>query len=241
MTNIQTTPAQQNRQTQLINKKEAIDACIERIATLISSHLIHGVNKVPHLGTCNNPWSKVKLKNKTDLALHYLARNLKDKAHEIFKDIARNGTSSLDYAYLPHSYSRMGREDQATICRLYLTIYQLQEGKTKDALDTFERLEQLKLTVKPLYAALKLLADPMNEHKDYALKVALGRPNVDKIFIFRQLLAQDPFQLDVYESWFDLGLTREEKKAILLEAEGIANWERRLDIDKQFKEMERNL
>jgi hypothetical protein len=64
--------------------------------------------------------------------------------------------ASADYAPIPELYDRLREREKATLSRLYLSLYQLQEGKIPEAIKTLESCRRDVLSVSSLIAELKL-------------------------------------------------------------------------------------
>lgn len=148
--------------------------------------------------TCSNfKGLNQQLANKY-LELAKIFINEKDfgEALEAYRKALTYTNSSKVYLDVPALYEQLAESEKATLSRLHLSLYQLQEGKIQEA-------------IKTLTAALRQ-HDPE-----------------DRVFIYNQIIAHAPDQIEVYEQLIPLIKDPAEKKALLLKA---AEWTQKVQI-----------
>ncbi len=111
-----------------------------------------------------------------------------------------------DYQQLPALFDLMKQKDKALLARLYLIQYQLQDKKVQDALQTVEqcRISYPELIqISPLLIKLYRCTQQTSKVIDFGLSA--GKDLTEKhpqeaILVYRQIIAEDPYQLRTYQS-----------------------------------------
>jgi hypothetical protein len=132
--------------------------------------------------------------------------------------------ASVDYAAVPGLYDQLGIPKKAQLTRLFLSLYQLQEGKTQEAIETLKHCESQGLNVGALIVGLTLQLRQDPEAVEWAMTRASSRVELsDRIFIYRQIIAHAPEQFQAYMKLIPLIKDWAEKRALLLEAAEVAD------------------
>ena len=127
-----------------------------------------------------------------------------------------------DYAMVPSLYDQMEAPEKAMLSRLFLSLYQLQEGKIQEAIETLKQYDSSDLDLTPVIVSLALQNGQSPETIKWAMTLALEQDNPsDKVFIYKQLipLIQAPA----------------EKKALLLKAADAARNARQFELEAHFR------
>lgn len=144
--------------------------------------------------------------------------------------------ASADYAAILELYDRLGEPEKATLSRLYLSLYQLQEEKIQEAIKTLECCRPDILNVSPLVIGLKLQFCQSCENVEWAIKEASDQNNPEgSIFIYKQILGLAPDRLDVYQQLIPLTKDPKEKRELLLKAAEMAHAAQQLDLELMFR------
>ena len=108
--------------------------------------------------------------------------------------------SSVDYAVIPGLYDQMGTPEKALLSRLHLSLYQLQEGKIQEAIETLTHCQSDTLDLSFLIVGLTLQFCQSSENVERAMTCALNQSPEDRIFIYKQIVAHVPTQFDAYKA-----------------------------------------
>lgn len=158
------------------------------------------------------------------------------EALEFYSKALQHTNASADYAAIPELYDKLGEPEKATLSRLYLSLYQLQEEKIQEAIKTLECCGSDILNVSPLVVGLKLQFCPSRENVEWAMKEASDQTNPDDtIFIYKQILGLNSDRLDVYQQLIPLTKDPKEKRELLLKAAEIAHAAQQLDLELIFR------
>ncbi len=166
-------------------------------------------------------------KQRADKCLE-LAKNCVDEkdyqeALEFYSKALQYTNSSADYAAIPELYEQLGESENATLSRLYLSLYQLQEGKVQEAIETLGLCNPAILNITPLVVGLELQLRPSPKNVEWAMTCALNQNNPeDSIFIYKQILAYAPNELDAYKGLIPLTKNQKEKRELQLKARELA-------------------
>ena len=92
---------------------------------------------------------------------------------------------STDYAAVPESYDQMQESEKADLSRLYLSLYQLKEGKIQEAAETLKQCSSVS-NLNPLVVALTLHDSQSAENIEQAM-ICAGRQESpqERIFIYK--------------------------------------------------------
>ena len=158
------------------------------------------------------------------------------EALEFYGKALQHTNASADYAPIPELYDQLREPEKATLSRLYLSLYQLQEDKIQEAIKTLEFCKRDVLNVSYLIAGLKLQSCPSLENIEWAMKEASDQNNPDdSIFIYKQILGSAPDRLDAYQQLIPLTKDPKEKRELLLKAAEIAHVARQFDLEMIFR------
>jgi hypothetical protein len=110
-------------------------------------------------------------------------------------------SSTLVYANVPKLYDRLGDLDNALIARLYLSLYQLRDDKPRKAIESLALYTSSIPYIKTLFIAFSILGYPsvpkvIQNAKNYAFTLKETNPS-DSAFVYRQILAHNPNDLEV--------------------------------------------
>ncbi|MBU6445854.1 MAG: hypothetical protein KGQ49_00470, partial [Verrucomicrobia bacterium] len=134
-----------------------------------------------------------------------------------YRSALQHTNASADYAPIPTLYDQLREPTKATLSRLYLSLYQLQENKIQEAIETLKFCERDDFS--SLIAGLKLQSCPSLENIEWAMKEASAQNNSDdSIFIYKQIIAHAPDRWDAYQQLIPLIKDSKEKKELLLTA-----------------------
>ncbi len=106
-----------------------------------------------------------------------------------------------DYAAVPLLYEQLNQPEKATLAHLHLALYQLEEGKVAEAVETLRRAKQKdpKLKIDAIIVSLDLEKNPSQELIESALFIASQQKDPQEaISIYKQVLAVSPRQLEAY-------------------------------------------
>ena len=139
--------------------------------------------------------------------------------------------SSDDYAFVPIFYDQSGDSERALLSRLYLSLYQLQEGKVPQAIETLKNCKSSSLIVE---IVLQLWQSP--ESFEWAKKCALNQQELDeKVSIYKQIILHDPYQFDVHKELIALTNDLKEKRELLLKAADLACFANKSNLQSAFR------
>lgn len=126
------------------------------------------------------------------------------------------------YVELPKLFEKISNPEKATLAYLYLALYQLQDSKLTEALQTLEQCKK----ITPLSQQIDKLLIHLyhaNQQTDQAIKLALQSAQTlapaspqEAIRLYKQILTLDPCQWAVYQPLSLLLTTPQEKAHILL-------------------------
>lgn len=144
-----------------------------------------------------------------------------------FTQALRYSKSSVDYAAVPQFYVQSGALDQALLSRLHLSLYQMQDGRIKFAIETLKlcRSESLDTNtlISTLIIVLTLRSSQTPDNVRGAMALALRqKSDVDRIFIYNQIIAYVPTQVEAYTLLSSLVENPEEKRELLIKAANMA-------------------
>ena len=141
-----------------------------------------------------------------------------------------------DYAMVPSLYDQLGAPEKAMLSRLFLSLYQLQEGKIQEAIDTLKQYDSSDLDLTPVIVSLALQNGQSPETIKWAMIRALERNNPnDKVFIYKQIIAHVPDHLEAYQQLIPLIQDPAEKKALLLKAADAAHNTQQFELEAHFR------
>ncbi len=167
------------------------------------------------------------------LAQHCIDQKDYAAALEFYSKVLQYANASADYAAVPGLYDQLKEPEKATLSRLYLSVYQLQEGKIQEAIQT---LESCREDVSSLLAGLKLQLCSSPENIEWAMKEASCQNNPDdSIFIYKQVIAYAPDRLDAYQQLISLTKDPKEKRELLLKAADQSHIIGQFDLEIRFR------
>lgn len=142
---------------------------------------------------------------------------------------------SADYAVVPGLYDQLKAPGKALLSRLFLSLYQLQEGRIQEAVETLKHCESKGLNVSSSIVGLTLQLCQSPKTVDWAMTRALNQNNSsDSIFIYKQIIAHVPDHLDAYKPLISLIKDQTEKKNLLLKAADLAHKVQQFDLEANF-------
>ena len=143
------------------------------------------------------------------------------------------------YAVLPKLYVKMDQKERAALAYLHLAMYQIEEGKIKEVIETLESAKQIApnlLEIDVLLVSLALGVNPPQEQINEVLLLASTQKNPeDAIAIYKQVIAVSPRQLDVYAVLCPLIKEPLERNYLLLQAAGYAEQEGKAELALKFR------
>lgn len=143
--------------------------------------------------------------------------------------------ASENYAHVPGLYEQLGSPQKALLARVYLSMYQLEEGKIPEALETLKHCGSDAFSLDTLVAALTLHLDPSSEALEHAKTVAAQQKNPEeRMFMYKQMIGLQLDPLDAYQQLIPLIQNRDEKRALALEAAERSRALNRQDLEEIF-------
>jgi len=127
-----------------------------------------------------------------------------------------------NYSEVPKLFERRGRKEEAMLAYLYLILYQLQDGKRQEAIQTLKHVIDITPFHHPLDQFLIQLYQANGqklEATEHALKVAQALTSIDPLIAIRfyeQALANDPTRWNIYPVLAELHQDSPTKTHILL-------------------------
>ena len=155
-----------------------------------------------------------------------------EEALKCYREALRFTNSAEVYANIPSLYETLEEKEKTTLSNLYLCLYLLQEGKNDWACRTLMWCDSDIVKFDPVVAAgLKLLTCQSPEFIARALELASAQTDrEDKVFIYKQIIAYAPDQLDAYKELIPLITDATEKMALCLKAAEMAH-----NLEKSFR------
>ena len=143
-----------------------------------------------------------------------------DEALETYAKAFQYTKKWTDYCGVPILFEKMQKKENAILAYLYLALYQLEDGKTLEALSTLQRCEPSLATCPQVGLLLIKLNELICPEKASELALRLAKilsqqSSEQAIHIYQHLLTQRPDQLDLYSVLADLHKNPEEKAHIL--------------------------
>ena len=134
------------------------------------------------------------------LARGYVEKRKFLQALDAYKAAFQYTDCSEDYEAIPQIYFQLGDTQKGMLSTLYLSQYQLREGKVDQAIITLSRMESTSVDVSTPMLLLKLLQSHSPEMFNEVIERAqtLRNPE-DKIAIYSQIIAIDPFRFDAHK------------------------------------------
>ena len=159
-----------------------------------------------------------------------------EEALEFYSKALQYTNAAADYASIPEIYDRLREPEKATLSRLHLSLYQLQEGKIQEAVKTLEGCRPNILNISPLVVGLKLQSCQSRENIEWAMEEASDQNDPDdSIFIYKQILEAAPDRLDAYQKLIPLTKDPKEKRELLLKAADLAHIAKQFDLEMIFR------
>ena len=159
-----------------------------------------------------------------------------EEAIKCYREALRYTKSTKVYSAIPQLYEKLGKKDKATLSRLYLSLYQVQEGKTSEAAETLKQCGSDTLKLDPLVVGLTLQSSQSLEKIDEALILASKQTDTeDKVFIYKQIIAYAPDKLEAYKQLIPLITDPIEKRSLRLKAADLANKAGLLELEKSYR------
>jgi hypothetical protein len=170
------------------------------------------------------------------LAKSFMKEENYKKALKSYGKVLRYTHSSEIYANIPQLYERLKKFEKARLSHLHLSIYQLQEGKIQEAIETLRRCESKDVNIDPLIVGLALNLDSSSENIAWALSVASkqGDPS-DKMFIYQQIIAQAPNLFEAYAKIIRLTKDPVEKRDLCIKTADLAHEAQLFDLEATFR------
>jgi hypothetical protein len=160
-----------------------------------------------------------------------IEKGFKKAALESYRLAFHYTNASEIYSVIPLLYYQLGDSIKANLASLFLSMYQLQEGKTEEAIKTLETSKQSSLSL-----GLKLHMNPSTENIGKAMKDALTQYMGDeRIFILKQILAYAPTHFEVYKHLIALTKNGNEKRALAVKAAELAHQNKQLELETFFR------
>ena len=139
------------------------------------------------------------------------------------------------YAAIPQIYDQLGAPDRATLSRLYLSQYQLREGKVEEAIRTVESIESDAIDLNALIVILKLLLSHSPEILDEVMAYAQTKANVaGQIAIYNQIIAINPHRFDAHRQLIAMTYDPVKRKELCLQAAANACQVGKLELETEF-------
>ncbi len=143
---------------------------------------------------------------------------------------------SDDYAIIPEIYNQLGSPEKALLSRLFLSLYQLQEGKIQEAIETLKLCDSKDVNLNPIVVVLTLESCQSSEAVELAMFAALNQTKEnDRIFIYKEIIACAPKTFEAYKQLIPLTKDREEQKTLLLQAADLAHNAQQFDLEADFR------
>ncbi len=183
---------------------------------------IHELKKqdlIPTLTLFEKPNPDLFSKN-LETALSCIEQEKYEEALESYSKAFKYTNDWRHYVELPKFFEKISHFEKATLAYLYLALYQLQDKKLTEAIQTLEQCKK----ITPLSQQIdKLLIHlySVNQQADHAIKLALQSVQTitqvnQALHLYKQILIIDPCQWDVYQPLSRLLTTPEAKAHILL-------------------------
>ncbi len=170
---------------------------------------------------------KEKLADKwIQTAKHFEAEKEYDEALAAYTQAFLYTKKAEAYAAIPQLYLKLEQTEKTALAYLHLAMYQLQEGKAREAIETLKSAEQnspnpLKIDV--LLMILALEVDSSQEQMNKAiLNASVQKDPEDAIAIYKHVIAVNPRQLDAYIALCPLLQDSAERNHLLLTAADLA-------------------
>ncbi|HLB52983.1 MAG TPA: hypothetical protein VJK48_04675 [Chlamydiales bacterium] len=174
--------------------------------------------RVPTLDHFEGSNEKLAREN-ISLAKGYVEERKFPEALKAYSEAFKYTAFSEDYEAIFQIYIQLGELKKAMLSTLYLTQYQLQEGKVDQAIITLSRMENTSVDV----SAPMLLLELLQPHSLGMLNEAMARAETlrnseDKIAIYSEIIAIDPFRFEAHEQLISLTQDPAMRKELCLQA-----------------------
>lgn len=170
-----------------------------------------------------------------ELGNKFLSQHEYLDALTIYRQGLKYTTTSELYSAIPKVYDLWEKKEEAFLSRLYLSLYQLEEGKNEQAIETLKSCNEELLNISSLITSLELLSNHSSENlKTAAGKAAVQENPEERRFIYSQILVYAPEWLDLHQKLIDLTQCAKEKRALLLRAAKIAASVGQANLATQF-------
>src|SRR3990167_7034147 len=170
--------------------------------------------------------------HRISLARKYVEKGDFQEALEVYGEAFRYTERSDDYAAIPQIYDQLGEEDKATLSLLYLSQYQLKEGRIAEAIETLKSIKYSLVDVNTAIAFLQLqFPEMVTEVMDRAQKITNAE---DQIAIYNQILTIDPYRFDAHLQLISLTQDPAMRKERCLQAANFAHQIGNVELEREF-------
>ena len=170
------------------------------------------------------------------LARGYVEKRKFLQALDAYKAAFQYTDCSEDYEAIPQIYFQLGDTQKGMLSTLYLSQYQLREGKVDQAIITLSRMESTSVDVSTPMLLLKLLQSHSPEMFNEAMAHAqMLRNPEDKIAIYRQIIAINPYRFDAHKQLISLIRDPVMRTTICLQAADCARDIGNVELEANFR------